>query len=213
MNDNRNKLLTRDGKLLLCNPKWLVCDLMHFSDWQWFLFTMFGKSQPPLFILLFNSIECLLYLRHVVFPLQLCTSFFLSFPMRHQCFSYRKAEQMTSSLPLWAEPFHSGCRYSPKQSLKCWFHSHSSKYICWALLSLSLLRPAHRIIKCNYHRRIVCLFVFCRPVLVFMPKLSWLKWTSLWINQKWTMFAWSWVGIHWWNVPGCQSIYANATAK
>lgn len=37
-------------------------DLMYFSDWQWLLFAVFRKSQPPLFILLFKSIECSLYL-------------------------------------------------------------------------------------------------------------------------------------------------------
>lgn len=43
-------------------PNDLYSDLMYFSDWQWLLFAVFRKSQPPWFILLFNSMECSLYL-------------------------------------------------------------------------------------------------------------------------------------------------------
>lgn len=56
------------------------------------------------------------------------------------------------------------------------------------LVSTSLPRQAHRKMKCNYHKEIVFHF-FCLPILVLTALLRWLKWTSLCINQKWTMLV------------------------
>lgn len=47
-------------------------------------------------------------------------------------------------------------------------------------------RRAHRIMKCNYHKEIV--FLFFIPILMFAALSRRPEWTSLWINQKWTLF-------------------------
>lgn len=119
MNYDRNKLLTRDGKLPLCNPKWLVqySDLMHFSEGRWLLLTVSRKSQPPLFILLFNSIECLLYLRRTIFPpppLASCV-----FPMRDERRLQFILKSRTNGFffmyasDLWGQGSSYSCRYIP----------------------------------------------------------------------------------------------------
>lgn len=80
-------------------------DLMHFSDWQWLLFTVFRKSQPPLLILLFNSIFALSE-THCLSP-QPLASFCVFFPMRDECRLQYRLRRRTNCFvyasDLWAE--------------------------------------------------------------------------------------------------------------
>lgn len=69
------------GCSLYVIPTGCCSDLMYFSDWQWLLFAVFRKSQPPLFILLLNSIMFAPSWRHC---LPSSTPFFLSFPRSNE---------------------------------------------------------------------------------------------------------------------------------